>query len=60
MPRNNNFRLRPKAYEDLEEINEYSYQEFGSERSDQYIRDLDDAFHKLAEEKILGNDYFRE
>lgn len=56
MPQNNKFRLRPKAVEDLENIYEYSYQEFGSARADQYIRDLDTAFHKLADEPGLGSD----
>jgi toxin ParE1/3/4 len=57
MPENKKFRLRPKAEEDLENIYEYSYREFGSARADQYIRDLDAAFHKLADEPSLGSDY---
>ena len=54
MSENKKFRLRPKAEEDLENIYEYSYREFGSARADQYIRDLDAAFHKLAVEPSLG------
>jgi toxin ParE1/3/4 len=57
MPENRKFRIRPKADRDLEDIYEYSYQEFGGARADQYIRDLDAAFHKLADEPSLGSDY---
>ena len=57
MPENKNFRLRPKADKDLENIHDYSFQEFGNARADQYIRDLDAAFHKLAGEPSLGNNY---
>jgi toxin ParE1/3/4 len=57
MPENKRFRLRPKAEEDLENIYEYSYQEFGRARADQYIEDLDSAFHKLADKPSLGSDY---
>ena len=57
MRANKKFRLRPKAEEDLENIYEYSYQKFGSARADKYIRDLDDAFNKLADEPSLGSDY---
>jgi toxin ParE1/3/4 len=56
MSKNKKFRLRPKAVKDLENIYEYSYQEFGSARADQYIRDLDTAFHKLVDEPDLGTD----
>ncbi len=41
MHKNNIFRLRPKAAQDLENIYEFSEQEFGNLRADQYIRDLD-------------------
>ncbi len=57
MPRNKTFQLRPKADNDLENIYEYSYQEFGSARAENYINDLDDAFHTLADKPSLGNDY---
>ncbi len=57
MPENKKFRLRPKAKEDIENIYKYSYREFGSARADQYIRDLDAAFHKLADEPSLGSGY---
>lgn len=57
MPENKKFRLRPKADKDLENIYDYSFQEFGSARAERYIRDLDDAFHKLADEPSLGSNY---
>ena len=57
MMKKTNVRLRPKAAQDLTRIYEYSYQEFGSIRAEQYIKDLDSAFHKLAEEPSLGRDY---
>jgi toxin ParE1/3/4 len=57
MPPNKKFHIRPKADKDLVNIYEYSYQEFGDARADQYIRDLDAAFHKLADEPSLGSDY---
>ncbi len=56
MPESKNVRLRPKADNDLKTIYEYSVQEFGSVRADQYIRELDVAFHKLADEPNLGRD----
>lgn len=57
MSENNKFRLRPKAYQDLEKIYNYSYQEFDSKRANQYIKDLDAAFHALAHQPGLGKDY---
>lgn len=57
MPKNEKVRIRPKADKDLENIYEYSYQEFGSARADQYIRGLDAAFCKLADKPSLGRDY---
>ncbi|MCU7861100.1 MAG: type II toxin-antitoxin system RelE/ParE family toxin [Candidatus Thiodiazotropha sp. (ex Lucinoma kastoroae)] len=57
MLENKKFRIRPKAEKDLENIYEYSYQEFGSARADQYIRDLDATFHMLADDPSLGSDY---
>lgn len=56
MPKNRNFRLRPKADRDLENIYQYSVQEFGRTRAAQYIRDLDAAFHTLTDEPTLGRD----
>ncbi len=57
MEKSKNFRLRPKAAQDLEQIYRYSIQEFGNERIERYIRDLNDAFSKLANEPNLGRDY---
>ncbi|NQZ08472.1 MAG: type II toxin-antitoxin system RelE/ParE family toxin, partial [Algicola sp.] len=44
MSNNKSFQLRPKAEKDLERIYDYSLQEFGDERADQYIKDLNAAF----------------
>jgi len=57
MDENKIFRLRPEAEHDLEKIYEYSVQEFGPERTERYIRDLNDAFSKLANEPSLGRNY---
>ncbi len=57
MEENRAFRLRPKAEQDLEKIYEYSVQEFGIERAAQYIRDLNDAFNRLASDSSLGRNY---
>ena len=57
MPQKRRFRIRPRADKDLEDIYKYSYQEFGEARADQYILDLDAAFHKLAAEPGVGRDY---
>lgn len=57
MPQKRKLRIRPRADKDLEGIYEYSYQEFGEARADQYMRDLDAAFHKLAAEPSAGRDY---
>lgn len=50
------FRLRPKVEEDLAEIYEHTYQVFGGTRAEQYIKDLDTAFHTLANKSGLGYD----
>lgn len=59
MLRNNNFRIQPKASQDLEDIYSYSYQEFGSIKANQYIRNLDIVFNKLVTDPKLGMDYSR-
>ncbi|WP_118986962.1 type II toxin-antitoxin system RelE/ParE family toxin [Photorhabdus sp. CRCIA-P01] len=51
------FFLKPKAEQDLEAIFEYSYQEFGLERAYQYIKNIDRAFHTLAEAPGLARNY---
>ena len=53
----NNYRLRPKVEQDLEEIYLYSVQRFGLVRANQYIFDLEDAFEDLAQEPDLELDY---
>ncbi len=57
MEKNRAFRLRPEAEQDLEKIYEYSVQEFGSERAERYIRELNDAFNKIANERNSGRNY---
>ena len=51
------FQLKPKAQQDLENIYEYSVQEFGQNRAIQYIRDLNAAFIKVTNLPSLGQDY---
>lgn len=46
MSNNKRFQLRPQGENDLERIYDYSLQEFGGERAEQYIRGLDTAFQK--------------
>lgn len=46
------FRLRPAADRDLQSIYRYSVTEWGSDRADRYIRDLNIAFQKLADNKL--------
>jgi len=48
MSLNNKIHIKPKADEDLENIYLYSVEKFGLKRASQYIRDLEEAFHKLA------------
>ena len=57
MSANNEFRMLPRAAQDLENIYQYSYQEFGGVKAEQYIRGLDFAFNKLATDPQLGIDY---
>ena len=57
MSNSKHFQLRPKAEKDLERIYDYSLQEFGDDRADQYIMDLDVAFQKLADDPSLGKNY---
>ena len=41
------FKLRPAADQDLEDIYNYSVSEWGEDRADRYIRDLETTFQKL-------------
>jgi len=49
--------LRPKAIADLEDIFNYSVQEFGITRAEHYILELNEAFTNLADGPHIGNDY---
>ncbi|CDH23223.1 type II toxin-antitoxin system RelE/ParE family toxin [Xenorhabdus bovienii] len=51
------FSLKPKAEQDLEAIFEYSYQEFGLEKAEQYIEHIDWAFHTLSDFPSLARSY---
>jgi len=51
------FKLRPKAESDLVDIYHYSLNEWGSARTDSYLRDLSNAFQQLADNHALGRDY---
>ncbi len=57
MRQNKTFQLRPKAVQDLENIYNYSVQEFSFERAEKYIIDLDSSFYKLAGDPSLGRNY---
>ena len=46
------FRLRPAADRDLQNIFRYSVKEWGNDRAERYIRDLDSAFQKLADNEL--------
>ena len=52
-----NIRLKPKAYEDMAHIYQYSLKEFGPTKAGQYIEALDDTFRKLADNSAIGIDY---
>jgi len=52
-----NIKLKPKVYNDLTNIYQYSLKEFGKTKATQYIKSLDEAFHKLAHDSNLGTDY---
>ena len=48
------FRLRAKAKEDLEEIIEYTSQNWGGNQRDRYLLELVDAIEMLAENSNIG------
>ena len=52
-----NIKLRPKAYDDLNNIYQYSLKQFGQAKAIQYIRSLDKTFQKLVNDTNLGTDY---
>lgn len=58
---NKSYRLYPKAIEDLESIYSYSTQEFGIQRTEDYILAIDSSFQHLAEDPLIARkcDYIR-
>lgn len=54
---NDRIKIRPKAYEDINKIYQYSLQEFGENKARQYIQTIDRAFHILVENNDIGIDY---
>ncbi len=56
MPANKKILIKPKAYQDIENIYFYSLKEFGSKRAKKYIQDLNKTFLKLAANPNLGKD----
>ena len=46
--------IRPRAYEDIEQIYRYSVTHWGEARADLYIYELNDAFDALAENPNVG------
>ncbi|MCW8869788.1 MAG: type II toxin-antitoxin system RelE/ParE family toxin [Proteobacteria bacterium] len=54
---NQNIKLKPKAYDDLNSIYQYSLKEFGQAKATMYIKTLDEAFSKLINDSSLGTDY---
>lgn len=51
------FKLRPKAVNDLENIYDYSVQEWGLNRAETYIHDLETTLQNLADNAALGRHY---
>lgn len=50
------FRLTAKAKTDLRKIAKFTQSRWGVEQRDRYIKQLDDAFHWLAEKPAVGKD----
>ncbi len=50
------FKLRPKADHDLQKIYTYSVKQWGDSRAEQYIQDIETAFHTIAKKQMLGRD----
>jgi toxin ParE1/3/4 len=48
------FTLRPKARSDLEEIWDYTFETWGVEQAERYLRLLDQGFRKVAGNPDLG------
>ena len=60
--RNKTYRLYPKAIEDLESIYLYSRQEFGLQRTEDYIFAIETSFQYLADDPLIARkcDYIRQ
>lgn len=50
----NNFRLTPRAYEDLKQIARYTLTTWGTDQREKYLRELDARFSWLAERPQVG------
>lgn len=50
-------KLRPKAYDDLTRIYQYSLKEFGQAKATQYLSSIDEAFQKINRDIGIGTDY---
>lgn len=50
------FKVRPKADADLEGIFDYTAQEWGLGKAEDYIRDIHQAFLTVAENNRIGRD----
>ncbi len=50
-------KLKPKAYDDINNIYQFSLKEFGQAKATEYIKSLDETFHKLVNDSNLGTDY---
>jgi len=56
MTKTNNIYLKPKAYEDLESIYNYSLSKFGKAKAIEYIGDINSVFTKLCKNELIGSD----
>jgi toxin ParE1/3/4 len=54
---NHKIKIKPKAYDDLTQIYQYSLKEFGPAKAAEYIGLMDATFKKLSENIQLGTDY---
>ncbi|WLQ15421.1 type II toxin-antitoxin system RelE/ParE family toxin [Hahella aquimaris] len=50
------FKLRPKAEADLVSIYQFSLKEWGADKAEAYIREINEAFLTLVNNKTLGSD----
>ena len=48
------YRLSPQAEEDLFKIFEYTYQHWGLEQAQSYIRNFDSMFEKIMQQPSIG------